>query len=355
MKRILKLFAVLLSFIMVLSLGGCTLNTGTTWAAKSGDVTAPAGLYIINVLNTYNSAVSALQQQYTQDAASVNTKDIWKNKLDGVAINDWITNESKKNVTNYFTILKEFNERGFAFDEADLALIDQEVAEYLKDDGAATYADNGVSKESIRLQVESRYRSRILFNSIYAKGGAKEVSDADLKAYYAENYVNVQYLAVSIADLEADVLSARKKLVEDNMALARDGKDFFEVLKQTEYALLKEDSTVTDADLPTRADDYYDHLITASTEAYYPEEMITALTGMKGGDIKVVTTDSTLIMLKRIDPMTDTATFEESREAILSAMKNQEFLDQVATWSEGLDITFNSSALRRYTAKKMLK
>lgn len=48
MKQLKSALALVLALVMVLALGGCTLNKGTTWIAKSGDVTAPSGVYILN-------------------------------------------------------------------------------------------------------------------------------------------------------------------------------------------------------------------------------------------------------------------------------------------------------------------
>lgn len=71
--------------------------------------------------------------------------------------------------------MQKFNELGFSFDEADEALINQEVENYWSE-SKDSYEETGVSKDSIRLQVESRYRSRMIFDSIYGKGGEKEVA-----------------------------------------------------------------------------------------------------------------------------------------------------------------------------------
>ena len=233
MKQLKSALAFVMAFMMVLSLGGCTLNRGTTWIAKSGDVTLPAGVYILNLSSNYSSAMSVLQQMYTEDAESVNIDNLWKNNLDGKSLNDWITDETKGSIQNYFAILQKFNELGFSFDEADEALINQEVETYWSD-GKDSYEEAGVSKESIRLQVESRYRSRMIFNSIYGKGGEKEVSDADLKTYYAGNYQHIQYFSISIKDLEGDDLQKRKDLANEMIGRARDGEDFVSLLKETE-------------------------------------------------------------------------------------------------------------------------
>lgn len=352
MKRLKSALALVMAFAMVLTLGGCTLNKGTTWIAKSEDVTLPAGVYILNLSNSYTSAVSVLQQMHTEDAESINVKNLWKNTLDGKSLNDWITDETKDSVRDYFAVLQKFNELGFSFDEADEALINQEVENYWSEN-KASYEETGVSKESIRLQVESRYRSRIIFDSIYGKGGEKEVSDADLKAHYAENYQHVQYLSVSIKDLEGDDLQKRKDLVSDAIDRARSGEDFVSLLKETEKTLLKESGTA-EADLPNRADDYFDYTISASTESYYPEAMIAAAKEMKANDVKVVTTDDALILVKKLDPMADAENFEENRESILSSMKNDEFLELVSQWSEATEVSFNDAAVKRYSAKKML-
>ena len=174
-----------------------------------------------------------------------------------------------------------------------------------------------------------------------------------MKAHYAENYQHVQYLSVSIKDLEGDDLQKRKDLVSDAIDRARSGEDFVSLLKETEKTLLKESGTA-EADLPNRADDYFDYTISASTESYYPEAMITAAKEMKANDVKVVTTDDALILVKKLDPMADAENFEENRESILSSMKNDEFLELVSQWSEATEVSFNDAAVKRYSAKKML-
>ncbi len=309
-------------------------------------------MYILNLSNNYTSAVSVLQQMYTENAESVNTKNLWKNQLDGMSLNDWVTEKTQDSVKNYFAVLNRFNELGFSFDEADRALIDQEVENYWSE-GKDSYEKTGVSKESVRLQVESRYRSRMIFNSIYGKGGEKEVSDAQLKEYYADNYQNIQYLSVSTKDMEGEKLQKRKDVVDDAITRARSGEDFVSILKETERTLLKEQGTAEDQ-LPNRADDYFDFVISASSESYYPEEMVAAAKQMKADELKVVTTDDALILIKKLDPMADQEKFEADREAILSAVKNDEFLQQVEQWAQSVQVTFNDAAVKRYAAKKLL-
>ena len=352
MKQLKSALALVLALVMVLALGGCTLNKGTTWIAKSGDVTLPSGVYILNLSSNYSSAVSVLQQMYTENAESVNVKNLWKNNLDGKSLNDWITDKTKGSIQNYFAVLQKFNELGFSFDEADEALINQEVENYWSE-SKDSYEETGVSKDSIRLQVESRYRSRMIFDSIYGKGGEKEVSDADLKAYYAENYQHIQYISISTKDLEGDDLQKRKDLANEMIGRARDGEDFVSLLKETEKELLLEKGTA-EADIPSRADDYFDYTLSASTESYYPEAMVTAVKEMKADEVKVVTTDDALILVKKLDPMADEENFEENRESILSAAKNEDFLELVDQWSQETEVTFNDASVKRYSAKKML-
>lgn len=352
MNRVKSGIALVMALLMILSLGGCTLNKGTTWIAKSGDVTLPAGVYILNLSNSYSTAVSVLQQMYTENAESVDVNDLWKNNLDGKSLNDWITEETKQSVLDYFAVLQQFNALGFSFDEADQALIDQEVENYWSQDQDA-YEETGVSKESIRLQVESRYRSRMIFDSIYGEGGEKEVSDDELKTYYAENYNHIQYFSISTKDLEGEDLQKRKDLANDMITRARDGEDFFSLLKETEATLLEENGTAQE-DLPTREDDYFDYTISSSTESYYPEELVSAVKEMAADDVKVVTTDDALLLVKKLDPMADEENFQQNRESILSEAKNDEFMETVSQWAESVEVTFNDAAIKRYSAKKML-
>ena len=73
--------------------------------------------------------------------------------------------------------------------------------------------------------------------------------------------------------LEGDDLQKRKDLANEMIGRARDGEDFVSLLKETEKELLIAEGTA-EADVPSRADDYYDYTISASTESYYPEALV---------------------------------------------------------------------------------
>ncbi len=219
--------------------------------------------------------------------------------------------------------MQKFNELGFSFDEADEALINQEVETYWSD-GKDSYEEAGVSKESIRLQVESRYRSRMIFNSIYGKGGQKEVSDADLKTYYAENYRRLSVFRCVHQRPGGRSYAKTERSCQRDDGRARDGEDFVSLLKETEKELLIAEGTA-EADVPSRADDYYDYTISASTESYSPEALVSEVKEMEADEVKVVTTDDALILVKKLDPMADEESFEENRESILSQRKMRNF------------------------------
>lgn len=352
MKRLNSAIALIMALLMILSLGGCTLNKGTTWIAKSGDEEIPAGLYLLNVSTGYNTAVSVLEQMYMADETSVNLEDLWKNNLDGMSIDQWITEETKESVVNYVAIKDKFEELGFEFDEADLALIEQEVKSYWETD-KDSYQHSGVSKDSIRKQVESRYRSRMIFDSIYGKGGEKEVSDKVLKDFYADNYTHIQYLAVSVKDLEGAELEKREELLDAAIKDARAGGDFVAILKELEHDIMMLTGTKKE-DLPQRSDTHFDATISVSTELAYPQALLEALPEMEIDSYKVVKGTTELILVKKIDPMSDSENFEANRESILSAAMNDEFMEMVAEWGKAVEIEFNEKALKRYTAKKMV-
>ena len=58
--------------------------------------------------------------------------------------------QTKGSIQNYFAVLQKFNELGFSFDEADEALINQEVENYWSE-SKDSYEETGVSKDSCLL------------------------------------------------------------------------------------------------------------------------------------------------------------------------------------------------------------
>ena len=95
-------------------------------------------------------------------------------------------------------------------------------------------------------------------------------------------------------------------------------------------------------------------MIYDSSEGYYPEELLTAVAEMDVDSYKVVTGETELILVKKIDPMAEEEYFKANRESILSAAMNGEFLEMVAELGKTVEIEFNEKALKRYSAKNIV-
>ena len=86
MTTVKKIAALGLAVLMTASLAACSMGGDTKWAAKAGDLTVPAGVYINELITAYSDA--------TVDLPS-DVKDPLKEQVDGVTVSQKVAEEAK--------------------------------------------------------------------------------------------------------------------------------------------------------------------------------------------------------------------------------------------------------------------
>ena len=197
-----KISALALSAVLACAASGCTFGPGK-WSYKTDVSEISAGSWIYNTYQSYNEAMNKIQEANKDnedfDAQLIDFK---KEKIEDKVAIDWIFDDAKDKCISLLTVEKLAQDKNLVIDESQMKMTGDMYLQYYynaSDESKAFYERLGVSEDSFSESV-TRYGFiyQELFEKIYGKDGEKEISDADVQKYYADNYISYYYIAYSL-------------------------------------------------------------------------------------------------------------------------------------------------------------
>ena len=345
MTTVKKIAALGLAVLMTASLAACSMGGDTKWAAKAGDPTVPAGVYINELITAYSDA--------TVDLPS-DVKDPLKEQVDGVTVSQKVTEEAKKGLDEYIAIEQKFSEMGLTMSELDKASVEQTAEQYwtgfrLEE----TYTANGVSRESFILAQENMVKKSMIFNAIYGEGGTDPVPEEELKTKFSTDYAKILLIPVSINPAEdTDEAKAKAKeqaseLINKYLERAKAGED----METLVYEARKELSGNQDLEKPEAGTSF---TFVNRENSSYSQEVVDTIFAAPIGEPTVAESEDGMYLFVRYDVMENESDFAQRRAALVSALRGDAFDEQVSQWADSLTgVTYNDAALKRYTPEKL--
>lgn len=335
-----KALAAVLALALALA-AGCS-SKDTSWVARSGEDTIPAGVYLVELMMGYNEAASQLYGE----------GDILKSTIEDTPVPQYITDYAKKECANLLAIRKEFQSRGLSVGEEE----NQQAADYtdyLYSIGESFYQANGVEKEAVRFINDTTMMSLGLFNSIYGEGGEKAVPRADLEKEFASRYTRSQYVYFPKADLTTgsplpqEEIDASKEKAESYLKRAQAGEKvsdlFYEVAKEQDPANAGEKMEESQYDI------YLEN-----EAGYFPPVFESTVLSAADNEVKLVEDEYYFYLIKKLPVLEgDPETIQPYLDNILQSMKYDEYTETLASWSQGMDIKYNNASLAAYTPAKL--
>lgn len=345
-KALKRLAALALCTALCLSLAGC-YSESNSWAARNGDETMPIGGYIYYLYSAYYDA-----------QAMVSTEDeVLKASIEGQSAEDWIRDDALTYLKSYFFVGDKCKQLGLsssAEDEAEASATTDGMWTYWR----TTMEDLGVAKASFN-QAYSLYNTRYmkLLYALYGEGGELAIPEDEMKTYYAENYVDYEYVSVSTMTTDDDGNSV---LMEDAALSDVENK----------LAGYQDKIELGDITLEEVADDYNEGLGEDDNSANYyspstPAELIYlssaisgALQGMADDEYSVVEGDSAYYLLHKraIEDQYQAMKEDEDRlHDVIYDMRADDFSDYVKEQGKAFgDLEVNQSAINRIKLSKLV-
>lgn len=335
-KRLLALF---LSLALLFS-AGCSKDT--SWVARSGEETIPAGVYQVELMMGYNDAASQLYS----------AGDILKESIGETPVPQYISDYAKGECANLLAIRKEFATRGLTVD----ADSDQQAADYtdyLYSMGESFYQANGVAKESVRYINDTTMMSLAIFNSIYGEGGEQEVSRKELEDAFSSGYTRSRYLIFPKVDitngnpLSEEEVTAAKERAEDYRRRAAAGESFPALMHQ--YNQEQNPGGAGEQ----REDTLYDVYLENNT-GYYPPVYESGIVAAADNEIGLLEDEYYIYVFQKLPVLEgDPEQREDYLNALLQDMKYDEYMETIDQWGASLEVTYNNAALAAYSPAKL--
>ncbi len=328
-----KAVAVILILCMCASFAAC-YSEDNLWAAKNENATLPIGGYIYYLASGYSEA----QPLIADDVEVLN------GVIDGQSAKDYIKQKALDYTKTFFYIADKFVEYGFEIDEEAQTTITSST-----DSMWSYYQPSmeamGVSKESFNEAYSVfNHKYNEVFYYTYGPDGDKSLSDDEIRKYYEEE--NFSYEQISFPITKTNEEGESEDMTDEEKA---------EVMATAEsYKQQIEDGTIT----MEEAANQYMALQVLESSPYYKStgktatpsgDTQTAVAELKENELTIVETSTLYILTKRL-PIAEEADAmladETQKESVLSAMKSEEFRDDVNEAAKSVEgITFNDSAI----------
>lgn len=331
---------------LVSALSGC-YSEDKAWSAKRGDDTAPIGVYIYYLSSAYSEALGKVEDT---------TKSVFDQKIDDKDGTQWVKDRAVESIKLMYYVDQKFEDMGLELtteDQTQISNLTSSVWSY----SSAMFDQYGIAEKSVdKAYSQFIVKYQKIFETLYGKGGEKEVTDEDLRKYYEEKYTDFDYILCSYTKKTDDGQS--EAMTDDEKAEAK--KDF------DAYVTKIKDGDLT---MEEAAEEYQKKIDSDSEQlknqtvdldeasSYYPKDLITKLGELKDGEVAAVDlADSNSYYIVRKNSISkkcdEILKDDDSRMSVVSGMKSEEYSNTMEEESKKLDdITFNDGAMAGYDPK----
>ena len=339
LKKSKKVVAAVLAVAMIAGMTAC--KSDKSWAMKNDSLTAPIGVYIYNLYYAYQNA---------QALATDTSKPLLEQKIDGKDAEAYIKEKALNSTKMLFVMNDKMKELGLSLTADETKAISSSTDSQWAQ-ASSTLEKYGISKSSFNLAYSDYYtKYQKVFTALYGKGGKKEVSDADLKAYFEKNYTDFSYFLKPLYNTDANggtvmVTEAEQAALEKEFnGYATDIKAGKMTMQQAADAYKTSSKQTTDQ-------------LQSGTEILdrnsgFPADFLSLFSSMKPGEVKAAEVSGTYLVAMKNDITKKTAEqlgTESTRNSILAQLKGQEYSDEIEKAAAAYtNVTLNQKAIDSY-------
>lgn len=345
-------------------LTGCSaprLTIGGTaeTAATIGDTTLSTGEYLAYLYNSfYNMYYSQGLYQYAQYGYDVWAQEYTYGEGDDaqkVKFDEYIKLSAQDAAVRQVALRQLMEKYNVSWNAEE----QEELEKNLENVKADSYLSLGISKDNfVKVTKELSLNETGLFYGLYGEGGQREMSEADRKTYFDENYLSYKMISISLTDSSnSEMTDDAKKEVTDQLEgyLAEYNKsgNFDAVIDAYNH------SQEEDQDHEHEASKDEDNRKNIDGKTASDEDLVKAIRSVEVGKAQVVTykangSTATAALILRLDIHTPESLFTDETKSIIQGAKYDEFDAEVKEAVKGLSVNFKKSVVKKCDPKNFI-
>ena len=300
--------AMLAAVLLIVSAAGC--GSDSPAAIQVGDVKITSNMFCY-----WMSRYKAMFL-YMYFGTTTDNSQYWSAQLaEGVTYGDFLETLAITNIKSNAVCLKLFEDYGLSLTKDQINAVDEAINQKISSAGSKAALNSALSAYGANVNVLreiylAEAKLNVLKDYLYGDNGIDRVTDAELDAYYKENYFRDKHILVltgakyvlsddgkpevdsttgsyKTAELTADEKAVKIELAADLEKRIAAGEDFDSLCVQY----------TEDLGMQQFPGGYY----FTSTSTYLPTGVISAVQGMKVGDVQTVETSAGIYIVKRYE------------------------------------------------------
>lgn len=320
-----KITALLLAIVLVcatVTLCSCS-NTGKAML-KLGKTEITENMYIF-WLSRYKATFESQYGASVKTAYNVSSVDqFWPLTFkddDGSTktYDDMFSEYIYENARTYLMALYLFDEFGLSLSDTDKKDIDEYVDSLIEDfaNGSknefnVVLAEYGLNLATLKVCYETDAKITVLQNYLFGKNGPEQITDADIEAYYQENYVRMEQICIFLdqcpekgedgkylTDKEGNIAYRDMSVAETTLARQRGDEALSKLNLGSDFAAVKAEYNEN-----AESDSYTDGIYLSKDNAYNGGEDTTklydTLKEMKDGEFRLIELEHTLHIIRKL-------------------------------------------------------
>ncbi|MGN0596084.1 MAG: hypothetical protein ACI4J1_01980 [Ruminiclostridium sp.] len=367
------------------SLTGCG---DVSYAMTINDEKLNAGIYLYYEYQAKSEAVSKFAEENPDVDTSAEGFDYFANNVEGRPFAQWITDKTEELCKEYAAVNALFDEKGLELTEDEISEINASVKSTWYDENpylvyygidfdtmGKYYESLGIGMESYKQLALNEEKRETLFDSLYSVGGTEGTTQAEVDAYFAENYARAAYFEIALEDGNGDTIETSEglQILEDlgngYVEELKNGTPFSTVSKEydtfvdeqrkaAEKAQAEADGTVyLEEDEEEEADEDkteadYETMFT-KTGTYPSEEFVENLFAMSNDAPQLYKTEDAYYVVVRRDLSERTDWLEENTHTIIHKLKEDAMTELLANAYAGYNVVINEAAKSAYDPKSL--
>lgn len=381
-----KAVALLMAVLLIVSvLVGCAgkkqdlsyVITGTVDGESKEFPVGPYRYYVQSMSDYYYAYVNTLAQQMEK-------KIEWSEMLADTSmtkpqtLSEYIVTTAKDQYMTWLYIESTFDALGLELTAED----EKEIDRIIQSDWVSVYGNDrfntirqtlGLSYDEFRNIMARNIKGERILDYYYGEGGPNEVTEAEKKEYYTNNYVRFKYVIFMTQDSDGkDYTGDKLAEIQANQAAAQaalDGGTAFETVLR-EYS---DDYTEITDKMTTAEKESYELQNTTMVEdgliidengifsetlaTYYnitiDEDLVDAVFALKDGETTTVTLDNAVWIVKRYDNNEKESYYTDVKESVYKALYEEDFAAKHTDWRNRLNYVYNEAVIEAYKPENL--